>query len=219
MFGNNPKKPPENGDGTSLKVQSIFLTIQGEGPYSGVPAIFLRLGGCNLACSFCDTEFEQYSDMALGEIMEKILSYQENSPAKLVVITGGEPFRQKLAPICNELIKNNFKIQIETNGTLYNEVPEQVDVVCSPKIVNNRYYGISAGLKKHIVAYKFLISERLVAYDKIADWEFAEARIYVQAMDEYDIVQNSKNQKLAMDLAIKNGYSLSVQLHKILGIE
>ena len=57
MFGKNPIRKPENHDGNFLKIQEIFYTIQGEGIYSGYPAVFVRLGGCNLACKFCDTDF------------------------------------------------------------------------------------------------------------------------------------------------------------------
>jgi len=72
MLGDNPKRPPTNGDGTSLLVKNIFKTLQGEGPHAGVPAVFIRLGGCNLACSFCDTEFEDYQQHALSEIVKTI---------------------------------------------------------------------------------------------------------------------------------------------------
>ncbi|CAN0594227.1 unnamed protein product, partial [Ectocarpus sp. 12 AP-2014] len=58
MFGDNPIRPPEKGDGLHLMVKQIFKTLQGEGPHVGTPSIFVRLGGCNLACDFCDTEFE-----------------------------------------------------------------------------------------------------------------------------------------------------------------
>lgn len=69
MFGNNLKRPVVKGDGRSLSIKSIFKTLQAEGAYCGVPAIFIRLGGCNLACSFCDTEFEDYLEKSLDEII------------------------------------------------------------------------------------------------------------------------------------------------------
>ena len=122
MFGNNLKLPFEKGDGTYLKVHSIFETIQGEGPYSGYQAIFIRLSGCNLACEFCDTEFDDYSILEIHDILKKIKSFEQINP--LIVITGGEPFRQNISQLCKLLIINNFKIQIETNGTLYTDIPK-----------------------------------------------------------------------------------------------
>ena len=72
MHGTNPIRPPVTGDGAMLEVQHIFPTLQGEGPYAGVPAVFIRLGGCNLACTFCDTEFESFKVMGVREIVEKV---------------------------------------------------------------------------------------------------------------------------------------------------
>ena len=72
MFGKNPIRPPEKGDGSILFVQEIFPTLQGEGPLAGVPAVFLRLGGCNLACSFCDTEFESFKEWKLEDIIAEV---------------------------------------------------------------------------------------------------------------------------------------------------
>lgn len=72
MFGRNPKLPQEFTDGKVLKVHSIFYTIQGEGPYSGRTAVFIRLSGCNLACSFCDTEFDLYESLELEQILDKV---------------------------------------------------------------------------------------------------------------------------------------------------
>ena len=72
MFGKNPKRPSIVSDGNSIFVQEIFPTIQGEGIFSGLPAIFIRLGGCNLACSFCDTEFENFQEMQILDILSDI---------------------------------------------------------------------------------------------------------------------------------------------------
>jgi len=72
MRGNNLKRAAEFGDGSVLKVQKIFKTLQGEGPNVGVPAIFVRLGGCNLACTFCDTDFEEFVEISLDEIIFKV---------------------------------------------------------------------------------------------------------------------------------------------------
>lgn len=225
MFGKNPKRAPVKGDGSVLSVKNIFKTIQGEGPHVGVPAIFLRLGGCNLACEFCDTEFEDYEDLALAEILAKIddLSLNEKSTrsVKLVVITGGEPFRQPIGALCSALLDVGFMVQIETNGTIYSPVPEVVDIICSPKVSNGKYLSIREDLLPRITALKFLISANLKGYESVP--ELGQSRykipVFVQPMDEYDSALNAKNDKMAVDLAINNGYRLSYQIHKKLGIE
>ncbi len=225
MFGQNPKRPPVKGDGSVLSVKNIFKTLQGEGPYVGEPAIFTRLGGCNLACSFCDTEFEEYNDISLSEVIGSIqnlsLNNQGIKSVNLVVITGGEPFRQPINSLCYELLELGFQVQIETNGTIYRELPEEVEIVCSPKVSNNKYLSISADLLPRITAFKFLISSNIENYASVP--ELGQSKydipVFVQAMDEYDSVINAKNQKIAVDLAINNGYRLSYQIHKNLGIE
>ena len=84
MFGNNPIRKPESGDGSHLQVQEIFPTVQGEGPNTGVPSVFVRLGGCNLACDFCDTEFESFSEMSVDEILHEVCCLAEEDGELLV---------------------------------------------------------------------------------------------------------------------------------------
>lgn len=225
MFGQNPKRAPVKGDGSVLSVKNIFKTLQGEGPHVGVPAIFIRLGGCNLACSFCDTEFEEYKDISLTEVIGSIQNLSLNNQGvksiNLVVITGGEPFRQPINSLCCELLESGFQVQIETNGTIYRELPEEVEIVCSPKVSNNKYLSIRADLLPRITAFKFLISSNIANYSSVPELGQSKYNtpVFVQAMDEYDPVINAKNQKMVVDLAINNGYRLSYQIHKNLGIE
>jgi 7-carboxy-7-deazaguanine synthase len=219
MFGNNPKLPFEKGDGASLKIHSIFETIQGEGPYSGHQAIFIRLSGCNLACKFCDTEFDNYKVLEVQDILKKIKSFKQIKP--LIVITGGEPFRQNIAPLCKLLIMHNFNVQVETNGTLYLDIPNEIELVCSPKISNSRYNIIRDDVLKQTIAIKFLISSHSANYYDIS--EVGQKKhgipVYVQPMDEYNNTINQKNLILAQEVAKKHNAILSLQLHKILNIE
>ena len=208
MFGQNPIRKPEKGDGSMLQVVSIFPTIQGEGPNVGQPAIFIRLGGCNLACSFCDTEFEDFKEMQLEEILDEVSKLKKNQ--NLIVITGGEPLRQPIEKLCQELLALDFKIQIETNGTLYRELPDEVEIICSPKTK-------TIDPRLNIDAFKFLISANDNDY---GDIKFTtEKPIYIQPMDEYDPNKNQANIELTKKLALENGYNISVQLHKILDVE
>lgn len=220
MFGKNLIRPPEKGDGSTLRVVAIFKTLQGEGPFVGHPSVFLRLGGCNLACDFCDTEFESFHDMSLQEVLTEVETHAGKTH-RLVVITGGEPFRQEIAPLCKELIAREFRVQIETNGTLWRKLPDEVNIVCSPKVTNGKYHVIRPDLLARIDALKFIVSADHLDYRDVGEvgQGVHNTPIYVQPMDEYDPTKNAANQARALELAQANGYRLSLQTHKLLGIE
>lgn len=219
MYGDNPIRPPVFGNGSTLMVQKIFPTIQGEGPFVGMPSVFIRLGGCNLACNFCDTEFESFCEMLLDEIISEINA--KCGTSKLVVITGGEPLRQPIESLTERLLALGFTVQIETNGTLYRKLPKGVNIICSPKAGKNGYHPIRPDLLKSISAFKFIISKNIAEYSFVPNLglDRHETPIFVQPMDEHDKIKNLENRNYAMDLAMKNGYRLSIQLHKILDIE
>lgn len=110
------------------RVNEIFYSLQGEGCFTGTPAVFVRLSGCNRACAFCDTDFAAFTLMNAEDIADQVEKY----PCKHVVITGGEPTLQ----LDDELVKSlkglGKFLQIETNGS--RRVPEGIDwVTCSPK--------------------------------------------------------------------------------------
>jgi len=101
----------------SLLVNEIFYSIQGESTYSGRPCIFVRLTGCNLRCSYCDTRYayEQGVKMELTEIVNRIADYK----CPLVEITGGEPLLQSDTPtLIYRLLENGYEVLMETNGSL-----------------------------------------------------------------------------------------------------
>src|SRR5580698_2892142 len=136
MFGTNPILKQELTDGSYLHIVagSPWLTLQGEGPHIGHPAVFIRLHGCNLACTFCDTQFSDPEDpkVALDILVEQV--QQIKGSTRLVVITGGEPFRQEIRPLCRKLWMNGHNVQIETAGTLLLEgIQQWAEIVCSPK--------------------------------------------------------------------------------------
>ena len=114
--------------GPILRVNEIFYSLQGEGRFTGTPAIFLRLSGCNLACPFCDTSHSEATCMTLEEIISMLSCY----PARHLVVTGGEPAMQLTAEVIDWLHRQGYFIQVETNGTL--SLPTGIDwVTCSPK--------------------------------------------------------------------------------------
>ena len=224
MFGQNPIRKPEKGDGSILQVQEIFPTFQGEGPFTGHPSIFIRLGGCNLACSFCDTEFETFSDKTIEEIISttnKLSGKKDkNQTHKLAVITGGEPFRQPIEKLCDELIDNGYKVQIETNGTLYRDIHEDVNIICSPK-TTQKYTPIRDDLLKRLDGLKFIISATNPLYKDIGDvgQKKYNTPVYIQPMDELNSKKNKDNLEYTISLASNRGYNISLQTHKIIGIE
>jgi len=113
----NIKEDEWEEDKEELIVNEIFKSVQGEGPYTGIQMIFIRLTGCNLRCKWCDTKYAFYEGrkMRFDEIISEISKYN----LEWVCITGGEPLIQKNTRLfVKELIKNNYNILFETNGTL-----------------------------------------------------------------------------------------------------
>lgn len=100
----------------SLIVNEIFHSIQGESTYAGLPCVFVRLTGCNLRCSYCDTRYayEEGQDTTIQGILNNIADYQCN----LVEITGGEPLMQRETPdLIKTLLEKGYQVLMETNGS------------------------------------------------------------------------------------------------------
>lgn len=113
---------------TEYRVNEIFYSLQGEGYYTGTPAVFLRFSGCNRACPFCDTDFRAATVMTADEIADAVAAF----PARHLVATGGEPLLQLDSTLLRALKARGFYVQVETNGSM--PVPPEVDwVTCSPK--------------------------------------------------------------------------------------
>ena len=118
----------------SLNICEIFYSLQGESTYSGLPCIFIRLSGCNLRCSWCDTTYtwSNGKEMSIEQILQEIRKY----PCSLVEITGGEPLLQKRTIELMEILhQEKYRILLETNGTQsLQNVPDYVvkivDVKC-----------------------------------------------------------------------------------------
>ena len=113
----------------------IYKSIQGESSFAGLPCIFVRLAGCNLRCSWCDSEytFTGGHKMSLDDVMAEV---HKLAPAKLVEITGGEPMLQErdVVPLMERLISQGYEVLLETSGerTLTN-VPRQVHKIVDVK--------------------------------------------------------------------------------------
>ena len=111
-----------------MRINEIFYSLQGEGFFTGTPAVFIRFSGCNLACDFCDTVHGRYYEATQEEILAMISGY----PSRHVVITGGEPSLQLTEEFVTALHERGYFVQVETNGTI--RLPDSVDwITCSPK--------------------------------------------------------------------------------------
>lgn len=110
------------------QINEIFYSLQGEGFYTGTPAVFVRFSGCNLKCIFCDTQHEEFRMMTDDEIIAEVCTY----PCQMVILTGGEPGVSIDNQLTKALHAAGKYIAIETNGTCV--LPEDIDwVTCSPK--------------------------------------------------------------------------------------
>jgi len=150
MFGKNKQLPVVN-EPNNLQIQEVFPTIQGEGPHVGMRAVFIRAGGCNLACHFCDTEFESYKPWTALDLAKHTMKIaadtfgSDGDPITIVgrvlfVLTGGEPARQNFGAFIDAIrelsIRYEFTayFQIETSGTLVSGWMRKLDsIVVSPK--------------------------------------------------------------------------------------
>lgn len=120
----------QNMKNSVRKINEIFVSLQGEGFHTGRSAIFVRFSGCNLSCSFCDTQHQDYVELTDDQIAEKV----STSPIDWVVLTGGEPSLQASEYLVDLLHKQGKKVAIETNGTC--EIPQNIDwITLSPKDV------------------------------------------------------------------------------------
>lgn len=101
----------------TLKINEIFYSIQGESSFAGRPCIFIRLTGCNLRCTWCDTQYAYYegSMMSPSDILTRIRNYM----CSIVEITGGEPLLQEDTPLLvKQLLDEDYEVLLETNGTM-----------------------------------------------------------------------------------------------------
>lgn len=145
-----------------LPLMEAFYTIQGEGTFSGHPAYFIRLGGCDVGCVWCDVkeswEAGKWPIVSVEEIVEGALT----QAGRLVVITGGEPLMYELGPLTKLLKENGFTINIETSGA--HPFSGTFDWVCfSPKKFK----------KPHPTIYEQADELKVVVFHQ-SDFEFAE---------------------------------------------
>lgn len=246
QLNNQPMEHIDQTSGEVLDVHSMFYTIQGEGPFTGRPAGFIRLAGCNLQCPACDTNYTTgRMQMAIGDIIEKLKRLVHAGAARpLIVITGGEPFRQRLYSLCQELLMHGYTVQIETNGTLPPE-NEAFTMLCSTDLADENVVFIvcspKAGkvhkrLEPYIAAYKYVLDADsvhdndglpILALGHTAHPHVARPPIgflgpvYLQPADRQDEAINKRNRQACVILAMNapDRFTVQLQTHKILNLE
>lgn len=205
----------------SLKICEIFYSLQGESTRAGLPCIFIRLSGCNLDCAWCDTPYArtESTPMTIGEILEKIRPFN----CRLVEITGGEPLLQKhTKALTQALLANNYKVLVETNGSLdISVLPEGcvriIDV--KPPSSGHEKSFLTANLK-HLSEQdelKFVIADR-------QDFEFAENFLKSTQVDmdaariHLSVAWGALSPEVLSEWIIQSNINarLSLQLHKII---
>lgn len=231
MFGENPVRK-QDLSAEDLWVQEIFYTIQGEGPFAGRPAVFIRLAGCNLRCWFCDTDFESSDEhFSVQDLVYEAGGLWPSGTREdpLVVITGGEPFRQNITPLVEALVGHGVDVQIETSGSLAlpELLPGVVHIVVSPKTSSIQEAFRGCMDYKYIVRAGELDPEDGLPtqstqvrgkVNRIARPFLSSATVWLQPMEEQDPAASAANLQAAVESCLKHGYRLCLQVHKIAGV-
>ncbi|MGB8779898.1 MAG: radical SAM protein [Candidatus Bathyarchaeia archaeon] len=204
-----------------MKISEIFYSIEGEGIQIGRREIFIRLAGCNLECSWCDTKYARQNgkEMDVKDAISRIVKY----PCKSVSITGGEPLCQieEVVKLVKQLKNHAYWIQINTNGTIFHKrIFDSVDLISmdckcpsSGMQSDQRVLGKTRELYDHKTQFKFVVANRM-------DYEYAK-RIIERLSPLNVVIQpewaHRKFAKQLVEFAKKDGLDSRVilQQHKI----
>jgi len=189
-----------------LQVTEIFYTLQGEGTWAGTPAVFVRLAGCNLACAFCDTDYALRSLARIDEVVARVEELGGACP--MVVLTGGEPLAQSATPaLVDALRAAGRRVHIESNGTIFTELPADVWLCVSPK------ERVDPRMARRADEVKLIVDRRIP--EEHLDLFTAQSTIFLQP---------EGNKPSNIDLAVAYArahpkrFRLSLQTHKFIGI-
>jgi len=190
-----------------LKVNEIFLSVQGEGARAGEPSVFVRLSGCDLACGFCDTEFASGKEMTLGAVRDHISQWT----CRWIVWTGGEPMLQLNEEVIAYFHRCGYSQAIESNGN--HRIPRALDwIVVSPKVAE---HVLKRNFPQGVDELRYVRHAGHLAVPKPA----IEARYYYLSPIFDGNTPNRDNVKHCLELCKANPqWRLSLQLHKLIGV-
>lgn len=223
----NAWAPPDLFDktGATLLVNEIFYSIQGEGAHVGQATVFVRLSKCNLACKFCDTEFEKGEVMTVAQVVKDVVCAARSAvfwPVQAAVtFTGGEPALQNLGPLIEALRVAGVKqFWLETNGTTWQKWMEMLTWICvSPKVPLDR---IPLELRRHVDEMKWIVNAGFLRLQR----RYPEAAYHAGEFKRcLNFLQPEHGASLrewtahASELVMRypERYRLSLQTHKLAG--
>jgi len=189
-----------------LQLAEIFYSVQGEGTWTGTPAVFVRLAGCNLACAFCDTDYALRFIASIDDVVARVRA--EGGDCPMVVLTGGEPLAQSASSaLIAALRADERRVHIESNGTIEVALPAGVWLTVSPK---ERLHPAMAARADEV---KLIVDGRVPI-----EWTGAfpaTTPIFLQPEGN-----KPANVALAYDAAkaAPERYRLSLQTHKFIGV-
>ena len=197
-----------HSSGQDYALVEIFESLQGEGRNMGRPCVFVRFAGCNLSCPWCDTDVSRRFSATLENLVDEISGFRSKS----VVLTGGEPTLVDSMPeLVAELKARGYWIAVETNGTCDAEWLQFVDyVACSPKFEFPDSIALARADEVRVVAS----SEDVVGFCRDIRGRIAATDYYVSPCEREGEIDFATAKAVLSQL---DGWSLSVQLHKIIG--
>ncbi|MEA3222147.1 MAG: 7-carboxy-7-deazaguanine synthase QueE [Thermodesulfobacteriota bacterium] len=198
-----------------MLINEIFYSLQGEGPWVGLPAIFIRLGGCvEPMCPWCDTKYalNEYTDMACSDIIKQV----KTSSCINIIITGGEPFLQwksGLAELHDKLLELGYHLQYETSGKVPVPDLKNAAIVCSPKYIEGMWYFDRSNLSK-IDVFKFVAQEETfeAITNFITENQIKKEQVYIMPIGATKKEQ-VKNMKSVFNFCKDQGYRMTPRLH------
>ncbi|MBI4721831.1 MAG: radical SAM protein [Candidatus Stahlbacteria bacterium] len=229
-----------------MKVNEIFKSIQGESTWQGLHCVFIRLSGCNLRCSWCDTKYvyENGNEMSVDEIIHnvgadpcvcpEIMNKGEHIGSPLLVeITGGEPLLQEeVYELSNKLLAKGYKVLIETNGSisadrLSNDVIRIIDIKCPRSGMSDKVYWDNLNKLRPMDEIKFVLSDEIDyewAKEVIEKYRLSEkAKVLFSPVLDNQTIRQSDNTyllKLISEWILRDNLPvrLQLQLHKYIGV-
>lgn len=197
-------------------IVEIFESLQGEGFNTGMPSIFLRFGKCNLACPWCDTNYNQFESWTLSQIMAKVRSFS----AKNVIITGGEPTIQAgISLLLDQLKSEGYFLAMETNGL--KAIPPQIDYIAtSPKAMYAEKYQRRCIPFAHEV--RIVADQNVLPFCELIEQQIQAQHYYLSPCEidgQMNLLDTITQLGQLNQRANKPKWQLSIQTHKLIGIE